>query len=130
MHNGVGDVLATLVKTVNNHLWTAKSNMVKTVGEWSRGVKTFTFLFTLYHPSLTTGPPVGSATSELNVQSGHSKEESRFHPPIIIMALSTNICDTMMDERGFPSYAHSQVVSCPNYWDNGSKPVKSGATEL
>ena len=113
MHNGVGDVLATLVKTVNNHLWTAKSNMVKTVGEWSRGVKSFTFLFTLYHPSLTTGPPVGSATSELNVQSGHSKEESGFHPPVTIMALSTNICDIMVDDGGFLSYAHSQVVSCP-----------------
>ena len=74
------------------------------------------FHFPIYSipPLLTTGSPVGSATSELNVQSGHSKEESWFHPPVTIMALSTNICDTMVDEGGFPSYAHSQVVSCSN----------------
>ena len=88
--------------------------MVETVSEWSRGVKTFTFLFTLYHPLLTTGSPVGSATSELNVQSGHSKEESLLRPPVTIMASSTEICDETMDKGGrFPSYARSQVVSCP-----------------
>ena len=56
----------------------------------------------------------GSATSELNVQSGHSKEESLLHPPVTIRASFTESCDETMDKGGrFPSYARSQVVSCP-----------------
>lgn len=81
--------------------------MIKTSGEWSRGVKTFTFLIPLCHLSLMSGPLVGSISSELNVQSGHGKEESLIHPSVKIMASSKNICDTMTEEGGFPSYAHS-----------------------